>query len=360
MSHRIATNFSPGPAALPERVITQLQQELPNFREAGFSIMETSHRSARYQELHNAVLEKIRQLLQVPPTHHILLLAGGATLQFAMLPYNLGREGAYIVAGQWGKKAYEAAQQLGGGRKLYDGALEHWQHLPDWDSLECRSSDSYLHFTTNETINGLQWHHWPEERALPPLIADMSSDIASRPLPLARLALIYASAQKNLGIAGVTLVILNSELLPQAVSLPPYLDYHQHIKSNSLYNTPTTIATYTLGLMLDWIKECGALPAMQERSRRRAATLYDCIDQYSDFYHNSIPSIFRSRMNVIFTLPSQRLTEQFLQAAEEEQFIGLAGHRSVGGCRVSLYNAIEQSAVETLVTFMRHFAQRWG
>ena len=360
MNQRIQTNFSPGPAALPERVIEQLQQELPNFQEAGFSILETSHRSARYQALHNAVLEKIRHLLQVPATHHILLLAGGATLQFAMVPLNLGRGGAYIVAGQWGKKAYESAQQLGGGRQLYDGAPEHWQQLPNWDSVHCRASDSYLHFTSNETINGLQWHNWPQEPTLPSLIADMSSDIASRPLPIARFSLIYASAQKNLGIAGVTLIILKPELLPEHSALPPYLDYRQHIKSNSLYNTPATIATYTLGLMLDWIKECGGMPAMQERSYRRATALYDYIDQYGDFYRNRIPQAFRSHINVIFDLPNQQLTEQFLQVAEQEQFIGLKGHRSVGGCRASLYNAIEQPAVEALIAFMRHFAQRWG
>ena len=359
MIKRILTNFSPGPAALPQVVIDRLQEDLANFRGVGYSIMEASHRSTLYKELHNSVLEKIRKILRVPSSHTILLLAGGATLQFAMVPYNLG-SGAYVVAGQWGLKAFESAQQVGKMRIVYNGATDQWQRLPTENALRERASDNYLHLTSNETINGLQWHSWPSSADLPPLVADMSSDIMSRPLPVERFALIYASAQKNMGIAGVTVVILNPDLLSEEPALPPYLDYRQHIRANSLYNTPPTIAIYTLGLVMDWIAERGGLTFMQEQSRRRSSKLYAALDALDGFYHNSIAQDFRSEINVIFTLPNEVLTARFLEAATQEQLVGLPGHRSVGGCRVSLYNAIEEQAVDTLIDFMRDFARKNG
>ena len=336
----------------------RFQAECTNYGGVGYSIAEASHRGALYTEVHNRVLEKIRTLLAVPSSHEVLLLAGGATLQFAMVPYNVGENGAYIVAGQWGQKAYHSARAVGAAREVYNGASDTWRTLPLWKDIRCRPPDTYLHLTSNETVNGLQWHRWPTE-PLPPLVADMSSDIMSREIPLDRFGLIYAGAQKNMGIAGVTVVIVRPDLLVPRV-VPPYLDYRTHIKARSLYNTPPTIAIYTMGLVLDWIEELGGVEAMQRRNAAKAGKLYEALDSMGDFYTNRIEAHARSQMSVIFTLGDEHLTPIFLSEAEERGFVGLKGHRSVGGCRVSLYNAIEERAVDTLIAFMRDFARRYG
>lgn len=355
-----AFNFYAGPATLPLSVLERAQRELVDYRGAGMSIMEMSHRSAMYDEVHEACVGGIRRLLGVPESYAILLLGGGATLQFAMVPFNLatvkeGRALCDIVAsGSWAKKAVDDAKKICDVNVVWDGKADNYTKLPKSATIASSAGSAYLHVTSNETIQGLQWRDFPVTEA--PLVADMSSDIMSRPVPVDRFGLIYAGAQKNLGPAGVTVVIVRKDLIDRAPdTIPAYLTYRTHADKNSLYNTPPVYSIYMLRLVLDWINEEGGVAAIAERNRRKAAALYAAIDGSGGYYHCPVATENRSEMNVVFRLPDEEAEARFVSGAKEAGMVGLKGHRSVGGIRASIYNAMPESGVAALVEYMERF-----
>ncbi|MFP4329649.1 MAG: 3-phosphoserine/phosphohydroxythreonine transaminase [Alkalispirochaetaceae bacterium] len=355
-------NFYAGPAILPHTVLEQIQSELVDFGRTGLSLLEMSHRSKEYDAVHNEAMEKLRSLFSVPDSHEILFLAGGATMQFAMAPINFlaGGRCAFTLTGAWAEKAYADAKQLGDVEVLFDGKESGFTTLPEPGSLQVSPQMRYLHITSNETIGGLQWKEFPETGTVP-IIADMSSDILSRPLDFTNFGLIYAGAQKNLGPAGVTVVIVRKDMLDaEAAAVPAYLRYSTHAAKKSLYNTPPVFAIWALGLVLTWIDKLGGLEAVEERNRMKSELLYGVIDELSEFYTAPVDRRYRSDMNVVFRTPSQELDAAFISAAKEAGMVGLKGHRSVGGCRASIYNAMPLSGVETLTDFMREFANKNG
>lgn len=353
-----AFNFYAGPATLPPAVLEQAQRELVDYRGAGMSIMETSHRSAIYDEVHQACIDGIINLLGVPESHTVLLLGGGATLQFAMVPMNLAnRPDAscdIIASGSWAKKAVDDAKKVCGVNIVWDGKSDGYTTLPESASVASSSGSSYFHLTSNETIQGLQWQDFPRTEA--PLVADMSSDIMSRSVPIDRFGLIYAGAQKNLGPAGVTVVIIRKDLLDRTPeSVPAYLSYRTHADKNSLYNTPPVYPIYMLRLVVDWITQLGGIAAIEEINRRKAAALYAAIDGSDGFYRCPVKQEYRSAMNVVFRLPDEEAEKRFIAGAEEAGMVGLKGHRSLGGVRASIYNAMPESGVAALVEYMERF-----
>lgn len=354
-------NFYAGPSALPFSVLEQLQQSIVDYHGIGLSLMETSHRSVEYDKVHNRAIDLVRDLLSIPDNFHILFLGGGATLQFAMVPMNfISKEAScdFIISGSWAKKAMADAKKIGSVNVLFDGKESKYSELPG--SVECSPHASYLHITSNETIDGVQWQQFPNTGNVP-LVADMSSDIMSRPLPMDLFGLIYAGAQKNLGPAGATMVIIRDDLLERCPdSLPAYLNYKTHAEKNSLYNTPPVLSIYALMLVLEWIQSEGGVKVMNERCKQKSSLIYNAIDTSEGFYRCNASTEFRSSMNVAFRLPSEPLEEKFIEEAENKGMIGLKGHRSVGGIRASLYNAVELSWVEALLEFMSDFRKNSG
>lgn len=352
-------NFYAGPSALPYPVLLKLEKSIVDYREMGLSLIETSHRSREYDGVHNRAIELLRELLSIPANFHVLFLGGGATLQFSMVPLNLLEKDKacdFAVSGSWAKKARIDAEKIGKVNVLFDGASSHYCSLPA--SLECTDGSSYLHITSNETIDGVQWKLFPETGSIP-LVADMSSDIMSRPLDLNSFGLIFAGAQKNLGPAGVTMVIIRNDLLERCPeNLPAYLNYRTHAEKNSLYNTPPVFSIYSLMLVLEWIKSEGGVEAMYQRNVQKSSLLYEAIDTSGGFYTCKVDKEFRSSMNVVFRLPSEHLENTFIGEAEKAGMIGLKGHRSVGGIRASLYNAVDPLWVEQLVDFMSEFKKK--
>lgn len=352
------TNFYAGPATLPESVLIRAQKEFVDYDHLGLSLIETSHRSAEYDAVHNRAIELMKEHLGVGDGHEVLLLQGGATMQFGMVPLNLLTEpesrAAYVVSGSWGKKARADAARVGGVDVVWDGADSGYTSLPDAVTVTAPSGSRYLHITTNETIEGVQWKEFPDVDV--PIIADMSSDILSRPIPTERFGLIYAGAQKNLGPAGLTVVVVRRDVLDGcADSLPAYLSYRTHAEKNSLYNTPPVFAVYMLHLVLEWLASEGGLTAVAARNERKAAALYAEVDDSDGFYRCPVDPAYRSTMNVVFRLPDEAREKRFVAAAAERGMIGLKGHRSVGGIRASIYNAMTENGVERLATFMREF-----
>ncbi len=355
-------NFSAGPATLPVEVLQQAQQEFLDYQGKGFSLIEASHRGKEYEAVHTEAGRLIRELLGVPETYRILFLGGGATMQFGMIPMNILPSGGscdMTVSGSWAKKALVDARRVGTVNVVYDGGDSGFTTLPAVSSVQSSPGSSYLHITSNETIEGLQWTDFPRTEA--PLVADMSSDIFSRPVPVDRFGLIYAGAQKNLGPAGVTIVIIREDLLERSPdSLPAYLDYRNHAKNDSLYNTPPVFSIYMVGLVLKWIAGTGGLAAMAERNHRKAQALYDAIQNSGDFYRCPVDPRYRSQMNVVFRLPSEDLEGRFIKEAAEKGMSGLKGHRSVGGIRASIYNAMPEEGVQALIQFMKEFSTKHG
>jgi phosphoserine aminotransferase len=356
-------NFYAGPATLPVEVLQELRDEIVDYQGAGLSMIETSHRSKEYDAVHNETIALVRELFELPSDYHVLFMGGGATLQFGMVPMNfLGRDRHcdFVLSGSWAKKAYSDAKTYGQVNLVYDGSENGFSSLPDPQQLKVSTDASYLHLTSNETIGGIQWARFPETGNVP-IVADMSSDIASRHIPVSRFGLIYAGAQKNLGPAGVTLIIISDDMLQRSSDdVPAYLSYKTHAEKNSLYNTPPVFAIYTMNKVLKWVRSQGGLDEMERRNQAKSDAIYDAIAANESFYSSPVDQSVRSRMNVVFRTPTEDLDKTFLAEAEEQGMVGLKGHRSVGGLRASLYNALPLSAAQQLAEFMQSFAKKHG
>lgn len=356
-------NFSAGPAILPAPVLERAQRELRDYHGRGVSILEMSHRSPEYEAINDEAERRLKRLLGVGDDYHVLFLQGGASMQFAMLPLNFLPPDAsadYLLSGVWAEKAYEEARAVGQARIAGSTAADGYRRMPTAADITLDPAAVYVHLTTNETIQGTQWHRLPDTGDRP-LVADMSSDILSRPLDSRRFALIYAGAQKNLGPAGVTVVIVRDSFLRTASSAAPtMLRYATHAKNRSLYNTPPVFSVYLLNLVLGWIEDQGGLAAIEARNAAKAATLYGVIDRSGGFYRGHAAAEYRSLMNVTFRLPSEELERQFVAEAAADGMPGLAGHRSVGGVRASIYNAMDQEGCDALAAFMGEFLRRNG
>ena len=352
-------NFNAGPAALPLEALERAQRELTDFAGTGMSIIEHSHRGKAYESVHNEVVSLLRDLLKIPDTYHVMLLQGGASLQFAMVPMNFlpnGKSADYIITGAWGKKAFQEAKTVGTARSAAPtDADTKPARIPEQSELAIDAGAAYVHITSNETIGGCQWRTFPDTGKAP-LVADMSSDMLWRPIDVSRFALIYAGAQKNIGPSGVTLVIARKDLVEGGrKDIPKILRYETHAAENSLYNTPSTFAIYLVRNVLEIVKKTGGLEAMEKRNLEKAKLLYDAIDRRPDFYRCPVERESRSTMNVVFNLPTPDLEAEFVSAAQKQGMVGLKGHRSVGGIRASIYNAVEPEWVRALARFMDEF-----
>ncbi|NJO14987.1 MAG: 3-phosphoserine/phosphohydroxythreonine transaminase [Thioploca sp.] len=355
-------NFSAGPAMLPEPVLQQAQAELLDWQNSGMSVMEMSHRGKEFMAIAEQAEADLRELLAIPANYKVLFLQGGASLQFAMVPLNLlrgGNEADYLNTGLWSKKAIAEAKKYCQVHLVINAEPNNFTTLPAYDSSKFNPYAAYVHYTPNETINGLEFHTIPDVGDRP-LVADMSSTILSRPLDISKYGLIYAGAQKNIGPAGLTIVIVREDLTDNTMpGTPTLLTYKTHLDNQSMYNTPPTYAWYIAGLVFKWLKDQGGLAAMGERNQRKAELLYAAIDQ-SEFYGNPVEPRYRSWMNVPFTLKNPDLEKPFLAEAKAVGLVSLAGHRSVGGMRASIYNAMPEAGVQALIEFMNDFAKRNG
>ena len=358
-------NFSAGPAVLPVTALEQIRDEMLAAPNCGASILEISHRSPQFRAILQDASQRLRQLLAIPADYEVLFLQGGARLQFSMVPMNLLRGSSaaadYVVTGSWGSKALAEAKKEGPVRLVWDGKSTNYDRLPTGDDLKFGGDAPYVHVTSNETIQGVQFSTEPETGASP-LVCDASSDFLCRPLPVEKYGLIYACAQKNAGPSGLTVVIIRKDLLSRSQeSLPGYLSYAEHAQEGSLYNTPNTFGIYAFGLVAKWLQEdVGGLAAMHAQNRAKAKMLYDVIDQTPDFYRAHAASDCRSLMNVTFRLANDELQSDFLQQAADVGLCELKGHRSVGGIRASIYNAMPAEGVATLRDFMVDFRDRRG
>ena len=361
MAQRIL-NFSSGPAVLPVPVLEQVQRDLLALPGVGMSVMEISHRSSTFEEIIAKAEADIRTLAGVPDEYAILFLQGGATLQFSMVPLNLlPAEGTadYLMTGSWADKAAAEARKVGTVHETGSTKDTNYNRIPSDDELSFTTGAAYVHMTSNNTIEGTQWHRLPQVGDVP-LVSDSSSDIFSRPIDIARYGLVYAGAQKNLGPSGVTLVIVRRDLLERAPKgLHTMLDYRIHAKNGSLYNTPPAFGIYVLGLVVDWLLEHGGLTEIAVVNERKAGRLYAELDR-TGFWRPTAEKASRSLMNVTFRLGSEELERAFVVEATAAGFDGLQGHRSVGGMRASIYNAFPESGVEQLVAFMQEFERRNG
>lgn len=351
-------NFNAGPGMLPEEVLKQAQDELLDWHGTGISLLEMGHRSTEFEAIAKQAEMDLRELLSIPDNYKVLFLSGGATSQFAMVPLNLlhGRDNAdYIVTGIWSEKAVAEAKRFCRVNIAATTEKMPLVSIPTQDQWQLNPQAAYCHYTPNETINGIEFD-WVPDTGEVTLVADMSSNILARPIDVSRFGLIYAGAQKNMGPAGVTVVIVREDLIPAEVkNAPSMFEYKNHAKEHSLFNTPPTFNWYVAGLVFAWVRRQGGVKVMGERNRIKAAKLYQVIDEL-DFYQNPIDASCRSQMNVVFTLKDPQLESQFLQQAEQRGLVNLKGHRSVGGMRASIYNAMPEAGVDTLVTFMREFA----
>jgi phosphoserine aminotransferase len=361
MTERIF-NFSAGPAVLPVPVLERAREEMLSLPGVGMSVMEISHRSKPFQAIIDGAESGLRELLGIPDGYRVLFLQGGASLQFSMVPMNFLPEGGsadYILTGSWGKKALKEAKKVGSAAVAADMADSGYNRLPAQDELKLDPNAAYVHVTSNETIEGVEWKSEPEVGPVP-LVCDASSDICSRPVDVSRYALIYAGAQKNLGPSGVTVVILREDLMAGARDgLATMLDYRTHAQNDSLYNTPNTWGIYILNLVCDWVKGEGGLEAIHRRNEEKAGKIYEVIDS-TDFYRGHAAREARSNMNVTFRLPSEELEKKFAAEATAAGLDGLKGHRSVGGIRASIYNAFPAEGVDALTQFMREFERTNG
>jgi len=355
-------NFSAGPAVLPREVLQQAQSELVEWHGSGMSVMEMSHRGKEFMSIAAEVEADLRDIMGIPANYKVLFLQGGASSQFAMVPMNLlrGKTGAdYLNTGEWSKKAIKEAKRYCTVNVVATSEDKNFSYAPPQSAWKLNADAAYVHYTPNETIGGVEIF-WTPETGDVPLVADMSSTILSRPTDVSKYGLIYAGAQKNIGPAGLTLVIVRDDLLGQTVAgTPTMFDYKTHADNESMYNTPPTFAMYVAGLVFKWIKAGGGLNAMEKHNAEKAALLYDCLDA-SGFYTCPTAKENRSRMNVPFTLKDAALDEEFLKGAKARGLVQLKGHRSVGGMRASIYNAMPIEGVRVLVDYMLEFEKSHG
>lgn len=354
-------NFNAGPAALPLSVLEKAQAEMTDFPGAGMSVMEMSHRSKTFQAINDAAEANVRKLLGVSDDYAVLFLQGGASLQFAMIPMNLraaGKSADYVDTGSWASKAIKEAKLSGDTNVIWSGKEEKYIRTPKASELNFTPGAEYVHICSNETIGGIRFPEFPKTEA--PLIADMSSEIMSRVIDVNQFGMIYAGAQKNIGPSGLALVIIRKDLIERTPeSTPIFLRYKTHADEHSLYNTPNTWGIYILKLVTDYVDSIGGIAAMQKINEAKAATLYGVIDS-SNFWSCPVEKESRSIMNVVWRLPSEELEEQFIKESKAAGFEGLKGHRSVGGLRASIYNAVPTEAVDALVAFMKEFEAKNG
>ncbi len=355
-------NFSAGPAVLPAEVLRRAQEEMLDWHGSGMSVMEMSHRGKEFIEIAETAEADLRELLAIPSGYKVLFLQGGASLQFATIPMNLlrGKTCAdYVHTGEWAKKAIGEAKRFCDVNIAASSQERNFTYAPPREQWKLSPDAAYVHYTGNETIGGVEFHWIPDTGAVP-LVCDLSSTLLSRPLDVSRFGLIYAGAQKNIGPAGLTIVIVREDLIGHAAAgTPSVADYRIQADADSMYNTPPTYAIYIAGLVFQWLKARGGLVQMEQTNIAKAQLLYDLIDG-GGFYRNPVAREDRSRMNVPFTLPSPDLDEAFLKAAKQHGLLQLKGHRSVGGMRASIYNAMPIEGVRTLVEFMREFARTHG
>jgi phosphoserine aminotransferase len=355
-------NFSAGPAVLPLPVLEEAQRDLVSLPGVGMSVMEISHRSKTFEDLLNRAIEDIRALASVPAHYKILMLQGGATLQFSMVPMNLLGAGAtadYIDTGSWSAKAIKEAKKVGRVNVAASTKIDHYTRIPAQHELELTPDAAYAHITSNNTIEGTEWKAPPDVGDVP-LVADTSSDLFSGPIDVSRYGLIYGGAQKNLGSSGVTLAIVRDDLLVRSAdTLPIMLNYRVHAENNSLYNTPNTFGIYVLGLTVKWLRSLGGLPAIARINQCKAGKVYAEIDR-TGFYRGTAQKESRSVMNVTFRLATEALEEMFVAESTAAGLNGLKGHRAVGGVRASIYNAFPEEGVDALVDFMREFERKRG
>ncbi|MBI3564342.1 MAG: 3-phosphoserine/phosphohydroxythreonine transaminase [Elusimicrobia bacterium] len=358
-------NFNAGPAGLPLAVLEEARDQFVDFSGTGMSIVEHSHRGKAYEAVHAEATALFSELLGLPASHGVVLLQGGASLQFAMVPMNFlpaGKSADYIVTGHWAKIAFSEAGKVGTVRKAADpvNADKTYTRLPTAQEIVVSPDCAYVHMTSNNTIFGTQWHALPDAKGRP-LVSDMSSDILCRPVDASKHALIYAGAQKNLGPSGLTVVALDKEWLKTArADIPDILRYQKHLDAQSLYHTPPSFSVYLFGLNLKWIKANGGAAGMEKRNRTKAETVYGALDRLSGFYAAPVEKSARSWMNVVFRTPSPELDDAFVAEAAKAGMVGLKGHRSAGGLRASLYNAVSPADAQALASFMDDFAKRKG
>ncbi len=354
-------NFSAGPAALPEEVLQQAKEEMLDWQGAGMSVMEMSHRGKAFMSIAEKAEADLRELMAIPDNYKVLFLQGGASSQFSMVPINLlnGKTSAdYVLTGQWSKKAIAEAKRYGNVNVVASSEDQKFTTVPEQSSWNTSADAAYLHYTPNETIVGVEFPFVPETDV--PLVADMSSTILSRAIDVSKYGVIYAGAQKNIGPAGLTIAIVRDDLIGHAMpTMPVMMDYKTHSDNDSMYNTPPTYSWYLAGLVFQWLKDKGGIAAMTEINERKAGKLYQAIDN-SSFYSNPVDISCRSWMNVPFILADSELDTKFLEQAEQAGLTTLKGHRSVGGMRASIYNAMPEAGVDALIDFMQDFEQRNG
>ena len=355
-------NFSAGPATLPEEVLKQAAAEMLDWQGSGQSVMEMSHRGKEYMSIHAQAEADLRELLAIPSTNKVLFLQGGATLQFEMIPINLLRGKAaadYVNTGEWAKKAIKEAKPFCQANIIASAEDKNFSYAPAQSTWKTSKDAAYVHYTANETIGGVEFHWVPDTGDIP-LVCDMSSNILSKPVDIAKYGLIYAGAQKNIGPAGLTIVIVRDDLIGHAVPTPPtMLDYKTHVENDSMFNTPPTYGIYIAGLVFQWLKKRGGLAAIEKKNIEKADLLYDFLDK-SSYFKNPVRKEDRSRMNVPFTLKDEAHDEEFIKGAKARGMIQLKGHRSVGGMRASIYNAMPIAGVQMLVQYMREFEAQHG
>lgn len=354
-------NFGAGPAQLPEEVLRQVQDELLDWNQLGMSVLEVSHRSAEFMQLAQESEQDLRDLLTIPDNYQVLFLHGGGRSQFAMVPLNLAKDAhctAYTNTGSWSNFAIKEAERYSKVNIAASAVENQFTEIPDESHWDIPVDAAYLHCTDNETIQGLEFNHVPNVNGLP-LVTDMSSNLLTKPVDVSQYGLIYACAQKNLGPAGTTIVIIRDDLLAREPMefTPTMFNYQTHAEKHSLYNTPCTFSWYVVSLILKWVKKQGGLEKMDAHCRSRSQPLYDYIDQ-SDLYTSRVKPKFRSRVNVVFTLVDAELDQVFLQESKQQGLANLKGHRSVGGMRASMYNAMSQAGADALLDFMRDFEKR--
>lgn len=355
-------NFNAGPAALPLPVLERAQKEFTDFQGTGMSLLEHSHRGKDYDAVHNEAIALMRELLNIPENYYVLFLQGGASQQFAMVPMNLlpaGKSADYVVTGAWGKKAFDEAKNAGTVRMAATTEENKtYVRVPKQAELKLDPEAAYVHFTSNETIHGVEFHDEIPQTGAVPLVCDMSSDFMWRAFDVSKFGLIYAGAQKNIGPAGVTIVIARKDLVENGRNdIPKIFRYKTQAADNSMYNTVPTFGVYMIRNVMQWIKEVGGLRQIEAWNREKAAMLYGFLDEHKDFFRAPVLPESRSVMNIVFRLPTEELEAKFVAEAKAKGMVGLKGHRSVGGIRVSAYNAVTVESIKTLVGFMDAFAK---